>query len=1016
MTRPCSVKPARRRHEGGRHGGHGGGRSMRSPLRSNLLWSILWIAAPAAGADELAGEAFFAEKVHPVLEEHCFECHGVDDTLKGDFRVTSREGLLDGGDLGPAYDEGSPAESLLLQMISYRGEDRQMPPKAKLPPEKIAVLAEWIERGAPYAPELEIKGTEEARREFTVTESDREWWAYRPVSKSDPPGVDDSDWATHGVDAFVKAQLDREGLKPNPEASPAVLVRRLHYDLVGLPPTPEEVDAFVSASRQDSEKAYAELVEELLGRPQYGEKWARHWLDLVRYAETNGFERDNPKPHIWRYRDYVVDAFNRDKPYDRFVIEQLAGDEIAEPTMESMIATGYHRLMQWDDEPADRKQHVYDVLADNVQVTSEAFLATTLGCARCHDHKADPVSQKDYYSFMAFFKGVTHYETAGTLVNWATEEEREVFEADRTRRLAELSEKRDRLSEALKRVLTDLDLFDSTGEAPENTVVDDARGKGAIWSYTTREPTDDWSEVGFLDKSWFKARGGFGTGNPPGSVVTTKWDSEVIWMRTTFGLSAVPESLILEIHHCEDVEVFLNGSRIHEAKGSTEDYEAIVLPPSATSALQTGKNVVAVRCRQSNGEGYIDLALRTRSNAAVLETLVAGSKADAISRRVEEAAGADLVGEFKDVLDEIAKRRAAEPGVPLNVVTEKGGEPGPMHIHVRGSAHAPGEVVEPGLPAVLASSDSKPRPIGAKPVAGGERTSSGRRLALAGWMVDPENPLTARVVANRLWQHHFGRGIVPSASDFGRLGEMPSHPGLLDWLAVQFVESGWSVKDMHRLLLRSRTYRMSSAPDSGSLERDPENRNFWRYPMRRLTAEELRDSILAISGNLNPKAGGPWVYPPLPEEVLATASRPDKAWPVSQDADEHFRRSLYVHAKRSLRHQMLADFDQADTDSACAVRFATTVPTQALTMLNSRFVNDQAAVFARRFRSGGDDLRSRIAFGWKLALQREATDEELDRLEILHRSLREGSDLEPDEALERIALLTLNLNEFMYLD
>jgi len=979
-------------------------------LVSLYLTATVALSGVAYAAD---GEAFFREKVHPILEASCFKCHGSEDKLKADFRITSHEGLIEGGEFGPAYDESDPAASLLLEMISYRDEDHQMPPKAKLSPEEIAVLTEWVMMGTPYDPALEIKGEPRERHGFTVSNEDRGWWAYRPVSKSDPPVVDDSLWSTNGIDAFIKAQLNQENLSPNSAASAQVLVRRLFYDLTGLPPTPAEVALFIAASDQDAEKAYTDLVEDLLARPQYGEKWARHWLDLVRYAETNGFERDNPKPHIWRYRDYVIDAFNNDKPYDQFVIEQIAGDEIARPTMESLTATGYHRLMQWDDEPADRKQHVYDVLADNVQITSETFLATTLGCARCHDHKVDPVSQKDYYSFMAFFNGVTHYTTEGTMINWADADEKAKFEFERNRKLKSLTKARDDLGEELQTVLTNLKVLRADDDRDAITYVQDAReGNGPFWFYTNRKPTDDWSDVGFVNKSWFKARGGFGAGKPPGSAIETEWKTKDIWMRTTFGLTTIPDSLILEIHHDEDVEVFLNGSLIYEAKGFTTDYEPVVLTDRALDSLQTGKNVVAVHCRHTGGGQYIDLALRTNSDAVALERLVGGKKTNALAKRVKDKVGRDLVGEFNSTLKEIEALRSADPGIPLNVVTESGPNPRPMNIHIRGSAHAPGDEVEPGLPAVLASGDSEPRPVEASP----SQATSGRRLALANWMVDPENPLTARVMANRLWQHHFGRGIVPSTSDFGHLGEKPTHPDLLDWLATQFVESGWSIKAMHRLILHSRTYKMSSAPESANLERDPQNTNFWRYPMRRLTAEELRDSILAVSGDLNLKTHGPWVFPPMPEEVLATASRPDKAWPVSKNEDDHYRRSLYVHVKRSLRHDMLADFDQADTDTTCPVRFATTVPTQALAMMNSKFVNDQAEVLAERLRTEQSGVREQIAAGLELALQRSATDEELDQLESLHRNLQEQAGLSSEEALERVALVALNLNEFLYLD
>ncbi len=986
----------------------------------SLFAAFLVIRSTTATAldDDAAGRAFYSDKVYPVLKENCFKCHGGGDELKGNFRITSREGLLHGGHFGSAFNADSPPSSVLMEMVSYKDVDHQMPPKKRLPAGAVAILAEWVKRGVPYDPALEIKGAAVEKRGFTLTEKDRQWWAYRPVSKAAPPKVEDQAWGKNGIDAFVRAQLDREGLIPNPPASPEVLIRRVYYDLIGLPPTPEAVAGFVSASAQDAEGAYRAVIEDLLSRPQYGEKWARHWLDLVRYAESNGFERDNSKPRIWQYRDYVIDAFNSNKPYDQFVIEQIAGDEIEAPTKESLIATGYHRLMQWDDEPADREQHVFDVLADNVQITSETFLATSLGCARCHDHKADPLSNKDYYAFMALFRGVNHYRSEGTMVNWATPEERVAFEKERKEKEASLEARRLSLVGEIRRVLEKAGLLGGSGSDDTPPLLDDARGAGAEWSYTTEKPSDDWSDVGYVNKSWLKGMSGFGAGNPPGSVVKTGWKTPEIWMRASFGLTSLPGSLVLDIHHDEDVEVYLNGTRIFEAKGFTTEYETVVLPKPAINALQTGRNSIAVHCRQTGGGQYIDLSLRTvAGSSGSIESLLTGSGSKRYIERIKKEAGRDLGGELKRLDDELARWRKAEPGIAINAVTESGPVPESMHIHLRGSVHAQSEEeIKAGVPAVLASEGSEPRLLEAAPITRDGRTSSGRRLELAKWIIDPANPLTARVIVNRLWQHHFGRGIVPSTSDFGHLGEKPTHPELLDWLATQLQEGGWDIKAMHRLILLSRTYRMSSEPESGNLAKDPRNLNVWRVDMRRLTAEELRDSILAVSGNLNLKTHGEWVFPPLPSEVLATASRPGAGWPVSRDTADHFRRSIYVHVKRSLRHQMLADFDQADTDTTCAVRFATTVPTQALTMLNSPFVNEQAGIFAGRMRGAGGDVRAQIASGLGLALQREVRPDELEHLLSFYESMQKDAGLTPEQALDRVALLALNLNEFVYLD
>ncbi len=986
---------------------------------------VLLASVPAMRVAAQEDAAFYAEKIHPLLQTHCFKCHGGEEgeRLKAEFRITSHAGLLRGGDFGPAIDPDNPADSLLLEMISYSDDDHQMPPKAKLSDAEIALLTEWVAKGAPYDPALEIAGdpNEHKKRSFTLSDEDRDWWAYRPVSKLDPPKVANADWQENPIDAFVFQKLEAAGVEPNELGAPRTLIRRLSYDLLGLPPTPAEVTAFEAAFSKDADGAWRSLIDEYLSRPQYGEKWARHWLDLVRYAESNGFERDNPKPEIWRYRDYVIAAFNSDKPYDRFVLEQIAGDEIPEPTQASLIATGYHRLMQWDDEPADRKQHVYDVLADNVLVTTEAFLATTLGCARCHDHKIDPLSQKDYYSFMAFFHGVTPYRTEGTLRPWADADELARFDRDRAQRLAAAVKKLSELDIEMTTWLESqgkLELKSNNPAAKVDTFIDDARGTPATWFYTTDQPAPGWEEVGQKANSWNRAQAGFGKVGTPNSHVTTEWNGEQIWMRTDFGLQALPETLVMELYHDEDVEVFLNGAKIFEAKGFVTDYQTIELGEQALNALQTGKNVIAVHCKNSGGGQFIDLSLRsgTINSKSLSEALRRGGVK--LKKDLTEHFGRDVVKQWNDFKADADRIRKEVPGTSLNVVTESGPEPDPLQVHLRGSAHAPGDPVEPAFPAVLSGSESgAPTPAAVTAVENlGEKTS-GRRLALARWMIAPENPLTSRVIANRLWQHHFGRGIVASSSDFGKLGDAPSHPELLDFLAAELIRQGWSLKNLHRLILTSRTYRLSSAPDSAKLAGDPQNLLHWRFDMRRLTAEEVRDSVLTLSGKLNLKTGGPWVFPPLPAEVLATASRPGAGWPVSTDPSEHTRRSIYVHVKRSLRHQMLADFDQAETDSPCAVRFATTVPTQALAMLNSDFTNRQAELFAERLRSGSaKNPREQISNALELALQRPATEEEIEHCSAMLTTLKNDYQLDDEKALDRLALLVLNLNEFLYLD
>lgn len=765
--------------------------------------------------DELRKVQFFSETVHPILEARCFKCHGGETKLKGHFRITSREGLLRGGDLGAGYDADDWEKSQVLSMLTYDDDDHQMPPKAKLPENEIAVLTKWVEQGAVYDSALEIEGSksEGTKKEFTISDEDRNWWAYRSLSNNSPPKVSDPAWAKNPIDAFVFSKLKEAGMSPNEIASPVTLIRRVTYDLIGLPPEPEEVSIFEKAFAENADAAYGALIDDLLARPEYGEKWARHWLDVVRYAESNGFERDNPKPEIWRYRDYVINAFNEDKPYNQFVIEQLAGDEILEPTQASVTATGFHRLMQWDDEPADRKQHAYDVLADNVLVTSEAFLGMTLGCARCHDHKKDPISQKDYYSFMAFFHGVTPYETPGTIRPWAEPAVLAKFQEERGARVQVAQGKVASLEAEMTEYLKKAGKLQSKGAEKINveTFVDDARATPATWSYITKAPAPGWKEVGTKVKNWFKAQAGFGTKQTPNTYVTTEWKEPEIWMRTNFGAKEIPETLVLELYHDEDVEVYLNGVEIYRATGFINDYQVIELGQEALAAFQTGKNVLAAHCKQTKGGQFIDMALRTGAQKPEGLGVALRRGGKRLENKLKSELGHDVAKELRDAKNEVNRIQREYPGTPLNVVKESGPKPLPLHVHLRGSAHAPGEKVVPAFPSVLSGGD-EPSPAKYAPVnqmIGPD--SSGRRLALAKWIASPDNPLTSRVIMNRLWQHHFGRGIVASTNDFGQLGERPTHPELLTYLAAELIDRGWSLKQMHKLIMTSNTSRMPSS-------------------------------------------------------------------------------------------------------------------------------------------------------------------------------------------------------------
>ena len=1123
------------------------------------------VAAPLE-EDELALRAY------ELLELECLECHGGRRT-KASLSLKTREQALRGGDRGSVLGTVVDEEPLLLAMLSYADEDHQMPPSGKLPDEDLELFAAWVEAGLPYPEGLEEAGDaeeshaeEEGGPRVPARGDGLEGWAYRSLERPTVPAL-----AAHPVDAFLAERLSEAGLEPVAEADPLDFVRRATFDLTGLPPTPERIDRFVSEWTADRDAAVAGLIDELLASEAYGEKWARYWLDLVRYAETNGFERDTDKPHIWRYRDWVVDAMNRDLPYDRFVRAQLAGDEIAARAFEAngapraqasaaalaegdddyvsnLVATGYYRIVQWDDEPGQgRLQARYDTLGDILATTGEAFLGTTIGCARCHDHPADPISHAEYYSLLSFLHGVTDMSVGGFVQNLETldtEPERQAARERKEARLAELRAELARVDDALAahaeeaargstrapsglgavrwRLYRDTfdghPAFDELRHEEEGTLDGDlfsleprsrdeaigfvqegrlhlpalggegarpvefrlqggdtvrllvgdqvvlaadraegGRRKGTVeltpgdhavrvewthalgspqlslswrplpairWRAREEAPAADWRVSTFDDADWTEGAPGFGRASTPGARVGTPWLSSDLWLRGRFAWGgSLPDDLALVVHHDEDVAVWINGVPALQREGYRTDYAVFDPDPAARAALALGDNVLAVHARQTVGGQYVDVVPVSRASLVGrgLDDVLGGWMPLSVDALVTEdvprgldATGAQAErkeerGRLQRKLDEVQRRPL--PGTRVAAVQERGREPAQLHVHVRGNAAVLGDPVEPALPAVLGGDG--PLPIAPLEV---ELASSGRRTALARWITDPANPLTARVHVNRIWQHHFGRGLVASPSDFGELGERPTHPELLDWLATEFVANGWSTKAMHRLLMTSAAYRRGSAASEDALAIDPMNLLYWRFPLKRLTAEEVRDAMLAVSGELNPKRGGPSFFEPVSRDVLATSSKPNSVWGRSPE-EETLRRSLYIKVKRSLRPPMLVAFDAADTDVPCAARFETVQPSQALTLLNSAFARARAAGLATRtLAEAGDDDRARAALARRLALGREATPAELDDDLAFLRELREEEGLDDAAAWEDLSLLIYNLSEFVYLD
>ncbi len=786
-----------RRSTGKPHPATGARRALGLAVAS-LSLVFLGHLTQAQGADSTAAAA------HSILQAKCSGCHGQARVSGLDLRT--REGILSGGRRGPAAVPGVAGDSLLIRAVRHRGELRMPPSGPALDAADVAVLADWIQSGAHWPespPEVTGGG----------------WWSFIPSRRPDVPSLGGDPDATTPIDAFILARLAERGLEPVGRADRRTLVRRAYFDLHGLPPTPGEVRGFVEDPAPD---AFARLVDRLLESERYGERWGRYWLDLVRYADTSGFETDHYYTTAWRYRDYVVESFNRDKPFDTFVQEQIAADELW-PT--DMDLEGLLVLPEQKRENARRRigtalftlgafpiEYTFygdlyraEWRAEAVDTIGAAFLGLTLECARCHDHKADPITQRDYYRLTAFFAG----------------------SAERTVPLVSL-----------------YDIQTSTRSFP---LLERARALKRM------------------------------------------------------------------------------------AKGSSGK-----LDPEQRRAMM-----------ERLGEAYL---------------------------------------------------RAPEPYPSANVLghEERARE---TYVLADGDFRKRGERVLPGFPAALPQG-----PLLAESENGEFRPR--RRAALARWLTSKAQPLVARVMANRIWQHHFGQGLVRTASDFGRSGEPPTHPQLLDWLAVEFAENGWSVKQMHRLIMGSATYQAASVAPRGALEKDPENRWLATMNRRRLDADAIRDSVLAVSGSLNLKMGGAGVIPPLSEEELLAARMPH-LWPAHPNPAEHHRRSLYLQVKRSMALPMLQVFDAPNTARSCARRETSTVAPQALAMMNSDFAVDQAERFAARLRqeAAGPDA-DLVTRAWDLALGRPpARWEHAKASALLERT-----------SLSQVCLMLFNMNEFIYVD
>jgi mono/diheme cytochrome c family protein len=803
-------------------------------LLTGFVISIVVIHTPVVFAQDATDSERaidFARQVQPILAKHCYACHGPDEA-EGGLQFTSKEAAFSELDSGfHAIVAGKPGESEVFKRLTAEDEHERMPAEADpILPEEIEIIRKWIHQGAQW----------------------HEHWGFSKPRIADVPKVNNAQWNRNPIDQFIYKQLQDSGLKPNRKADKRTLIRRATYDLTGLPPTFKEVEAFLNDNSGD---AWEKLIDRLLDSPHYGERWGRHWLDLVRYAETNSYEVDGPKPFAWKYRDYVIQSLNDDKPYDQFVREQIAGDEMEEVTVETMTATGFYRLGIYDNAPADRTLARADELDDIVTTISQVFLGLTVNCARCHDHKIDPISQADYYKMVSLVSDIEPYDNKGLNTNYDVSS----------------PETRDRFNRLTQEI-------------------------------------NDWTA-----------------------------QLRVVEQRGIVKMSA------------EDQRKTEGRQRKQVLREKIKDY-------------------------LSDADWKLRLSLTKNINA---------------NRKA--------IKEFPNRETVLSVARS-NPNPPVT------------RVLFRGNPHVPQDEVSPGFPELF---QSEPPTI-PQPKSGAK--TAGRRKVLAAWITAPENRMTARVMANRVWQFHFGRGIVRSSNNFGQLGSPPTHPELLDYLAAQFAKNGWKLKTLHKLTMTSQTYQMSSSMNKAGFAKDPDNDLFWRFDVRRLSAEEVRDSLLAVNGSLNPTLYGPSVYEKLPQEVLARQSQPGKGWGTSSE-EERNRRSIYIYVKRSLLTPMLSVFDFPDTDRSCEARFTTLQPGQALSLLNSEFVHTQAKHLATRINQVVDgNARQKLTAAFEFVYARNATQEEIEDVMDLIKKLETDHKKSPEESFELACLSMLNWNEFIFVD
>jgi hypothetical protein len=857
-------------------------------------------ASPDAQGDPASTIRFDAD-VRPILEKSCVSCHGGTFTL-GKLDLRTRDGALKGGSRGPAIVPGKAEDSRLYRVIAGLEQPSMPLDSGALPAAQVETIKAWIEQGAHWS---ETGGTAAtasadpfaALKSTQLPPNARDYWAFKAPVQAAPPAIRG---LANPIDRFLEKKRQELGLKAAPKADRLTLLRRASLDLTGLPPSPEEVDAFLKDAAPD---AWARAVDRLLASPHYGERWGRHWLDVARYADSGGYQNDTDRPHFWRYRDYVIRAFNDDKPYNRFVTEQIAGDELEDRSDDTLIATGFLRAgPRVQHREKDNPERRHDYLDDVLGTIGKGVLGLTLQCARCHDHKFDPILTREYYALQASIFGYVEVDYP-----LGPREQADAY----MRKLDEIFQRTEPLRaqvEALEAPYQyQLALEQVRQKYPENVVraVEKAPGDRSHGERLLAE--------------------------------------QVLESAITISTRAIDK-----VMSPEDTA---------KKKALADQIAAITAERPKAPALA---HIVTDGDWRATGPGTGD---GTKGACPVCE---------------EEYKGANRFLELG-------------PGKGSYVAP-------PSFFLVRGDPDRKAFPTTPGFLSVLTTGN----PPTTLPPANGR--TSGRRLALARWLTAGDNPLTARVMVNRIWHHHFGRGLVSTLDNFGKMGERPSNPELLDWLAVEFMNRGWSVKAMHRLIMTSDAYQMASEyQHAASAAKDPDNLHLWRYRTFRLEGEIIRDAMMAVAGTLDRTMGGPPIFPHVEEELLKALDR--GIWRNQEDGPKVWRRSVYIYAKRSLPFPMLHVFDLADMNVSYGARNVSTVPTQALTLMNNAFVQRQAGMLAERLRKeAGSDVARQVERAYRLALTREPTAKE--------RSM--ATNMVAASSLEDFTNVMLNLSEFLY--